>query len=114
MIHHGVGVVYGMPRASSYYNLGTSRGPDLAHGPCLARGWCSVCCQLATDASSPTYHHDGARNQRPRTSSEVLYALIVQRHAVVEICTHALSRTSGVPEKKNCYQHFGILKNFVH
>ena len=23
-----VGVVYGMPRAGSYYNLGTSRGPD--------------------------------------------------------------------------------------
>ena len=25
---HGVGVVGGMPRSSSHYNLGTSRGPE--------------------------------------------------------------------------------------
>ena len=36
---HAVGMVDVMPpRAGSYYNLGTSRGPDPARGPCLARG----------------------------------------------------------------------------
>ena len=38
-----VGVVDGMQRAVSHYNLGTSRGPDkigsrAGPGPCLARG----------------------------------------------------------------------------
>ena len=41
-----VGVVDGVPRAGSHYNLGTSRGPDKigsradpARGPRLTRGW---------------------------------------------------------------------------
>ena len=45
-----VGVVFGMPRAGSYYNLGnlagrtkSGRGPDLARGPCLAHG-CFIAC----------------------------------------------------------------------
>ena len=39
---YSVGLVDGMPRAGSHYNLGTSRGPDPARGPCLAHGWTRV------------------------------------------------------------------------